>query len=215
MKQPKIEVRPIETLKNWENNPRDISPEAFERLKKQIEELDIYKPLLIHEDGTVLGGNMRLRAFREMGVKEVTVSVVNAPSEEMKIKYALSDNDQVGRTDKTKILEIIENYPNINLDKYATHFDEPETLNDFMKQFSDNKTETKPEVEFTEELFEEHNYVVLYFDNSLDWIQLQTLFPLKTVEALDSKEGFRKMGVGRVIKGSEFLSKVINNENKS
>lgn len=146
MKQPKIETRNISELRNWDNNPRDISPEGFARLKKQIEELGVYKPLLIHTDGTVLGGNMRLRAFREMDVKDVTVSVVDAQTEEQKIRYALSDNDQVGRTDKEKLLELIEQYPEIKLTDYAIHLDEPETLDDFMAQFKEVEEDEVPEV---------------------------------------------------------------------
>lgn len=40
-----------------------------------------YKPLLITEDGTVLDGNMRLRAYRELGFKDIWVSVVKADTE--------------------------------------------------------------------------------------------------------------------------------------
>lgn len=147
MKQPKIEVWPIDKLKNWENNPRDITPEAFERLKEQIRELDIYKPLLISEDGTVLGGNMRLRAFRDMDIKEVTVSVVKADTEEMKLKYALSDNDQVGKTDKDKLVELISQFPNIKLETYAVHLAEPETLSDLMEQFREIEEDEAPDVD--------------------------------------------------------------------
>lgn len=63
----------------------------------------------------------------------------------------------------------------------------------------------KAEVEFAEELREEHNYVVLYFDNEVDWLQAQTLFDIKSVQSLDSKPGFRRIGVGRVLRGSKAL----------
>jgi DNA modification methylase len=94
----------------------------------------------------VLGGNMRLRAFRERGITDVVVSVVDAPTEEMKIKYALSDNDQVGKTEKDQILALIEQYPNIELNNYAIHLEEPETLKDFMDQFKEVEEDEVPEV---------------------------------------------------------------------
>lgn len=144
---PKIQTWSIDKLKEWKNNPRTVSKEGFERLKKQIDELDIYKPLLIHKDGTVLGGNMRLRAFRKKGIKKVLVSVVDAPTEEEKIKYALSDNDQVGKTEKDQLLELIENYPDIKLENYAVHFDEPETLDLFIDQFQEIEEDEPPPVE--------------------------------------------------------------------
>lgn len=66
----------------------------------------------------------------------------------------------------------------------------------------------KPEVEFTEELLESHNYVVLYFDNDVDWLQAKTLFDLKTVKALDSKKGYEKQGVGRVLNGADAIKRL-------
>lgn len=54
----------------------------MERLKKQIQKLGQYKPLLITKDGTVLGGNMRLKAYQELGIENVWVNVVDAPTEE-------------------------------------------------------------------------------------------------------------------------------------
>jgi hypothetical protein len=79
---------------------------------------------------------------------------------------------------------------------------------DLRSIMNDMSTE-KPEIEFTQELMEEHNYVVLYFENSVDWLQAQTLLGLKTVKALDSKKGFEKTGIGRVIKGSEAIKKLM------
>lgn len=84
--------------------------------------------------------------------------------------------------------------PNIDLKKFS---------DEFFKELK--REDEKPEVEFTKELLEEHNYIVLYFDNEVDWLQALSLFNLKTVKALDAKPGFMKMGVGRVLKGSEAI----------
>lgn len=71
-------------------------------------------------------------------------------------------------------------------------------------------------IPFTEVLGEEHNYVVLYFDNEVDWLQAQTLFDLEPVKALPtSKSGeqsiaFQKrIGVGRVINGARAINKLL------
>jgi hypothetical protein len=55
---------------------------------------------------------------------------------------------------------------------------------------------------------EEHNYVVLYFDNSVDWLHLQSVFPLAEVKSLRSKGRFQQIGIGRVVKGIEFIRKI-------
>lgn len=69
----------ISTVDNWDKNPRAIQKEDFERLKAQIKELGVYKPLICYEhEGRyiVLGGNMRLRALKALGTKEVWLVVV-------------------------------------------------------------------------------------------------------------------------------------------
>lgn len=54
----------LDSLIEWDKNPRYIKDEDFFRLKKQIARLGMYKPLFVNSDGVVVGGNMRLRALR-------------------------------------------------------------------------------------------------------------------------------------------------------
>lgn len=53
----------ITDLKVWDKNPRNINKDDFERLKRQLLKFGQYKPLIIINDGTVIGGNMRLRGY--------------------------------------------------------------------------------------------------------------------------------------------------------
>lgn len=101
-------VWPISKLKPWDKNPRTIKEHDFKRLQKQIEKLGIYKPLLVTEDGIVLGGNMRLKALTELGKTEVWVSVVEAPDDATKLEYALSDNDRAGDYLELELAELVE-----------------------------------------------------------------------------------------------------------
>lgn len=73
----------------------------------------------------------------------------------------------------------------------------------------------RPEIEFTTELLESHNYLVLTFDNIVDWNNAINIFNLKTVRANQSKPGtnFDLMGIGRVLNGAKFLD-MINKEGK-
>ena len=107
----RIERVKIERLVEWNKNPRKASKGELERLRRQIEKLGIYKPLVVTEDGggryLVLGGNMRLKVLREMGVKEVDVSVVKAEGEEERMAYNLSDNDMVGSYIEDELREVV------------------------------------------------------------------------------------------------------------
>lgn len=78
----------------------------------------------------------------------------------------------------------------------------------------EEKKDVKGNVEFSEVLNEEHNYIVLYFDNDIDWLQATSLLDIPNVKALltnrkrkDSKT-FRRIGQARVMKGSEAIRKI-------
>jgi hypothetical protein len=113
------EFRSVASLTNWEKNPRSITKAAFERLKIQLAKLGQYKPLLITADGVVLGGNMRLKAYKDMGVEQVWVSVVEPKNEKEMLEYALSDNDTVGQYKMNELLGLVEAVPEFDFDTYG------------------------------------------------------------------------------------------------
>lgn len=127
------EYRKTKDLKLWDKNPRSIKKEDFERLKKQIQELGQYKPLIITPDNEVIGGNMRLRAYMDLGIDDVWVSVVNPKDEEEKLKYALSDNDRAGYYDDDLLANLSSEYPDFKWENYAVDLDPPETLDNILK----------------------------------------------------------------------------------
>ena len=106
---------PISEVVPWDKNPRVRVEADCEGLKRQIKRLGVYKPLVVCEDGgkkgkrklVVLGGNMRLLALRELGVKEVEVSVVEAKTEKERIEYSLSDNDRAGYYEEEGLAGIV------------------------------------------------------------------------------------------------------------
>lgn len=139
-------TRHISTLRGWDKNPRSITKDGFERLKKQIQKLGQYKPLLITPDGEVLGGNMRLKAYQELGVDDVWVSVVNPKDEAEKLAYALSDNDRAGFYDDDLLANLIPDYPDFEWENYAVDLKEPTNLQDLLDQFKEVEEDEIPEV---------------------------------------------------------------------
>ncbi len=104
-----IEV-PISRVKLWEENPREASPQDFERLKQQIVKLGVYKPLLAFRDGEeyiVLGGNQRLKAYRELEHEKVDLVVVKATTQADRIEFVVSDNDEAGHFDPQRMAELL------------------------------------------------------------------------------------------------------------
>ena len=89
----------IKEIKLNDHNPRDITPEMFEKLKKSIQEFPQMletRPLVIDENNVVLGGNMRLRALADLGYEEIPVQKVEGWSEEQKKEFIVKDNVSYG-----------------------------------------------------------------------------------------------------------------------
>ena len=59
-----------------DHNPRKISKDKFERLKKKIEEVGFHNPIKVDNDGIILGGNQRYHALVEMGAGDLEVPVM-------------------------------------------------------------------------------------------------------------------------------------------
>lgn len=140
------ETRKISELRGWDKNPRSIKEKDFKRLKKQIQKLGQYKPLLITPDGEVIGGNMRLKAYMELDIEDVWVSIVEPKDEAEKLEYALSDNDRAGFYDDDLISNLMPDYPNFNWGDYAVDLKEPQTLDDLIQSLQPIEEDEAPEV---------------------------------------------------------------------
>lgn len=124
-----IEYRKTRDLFNWKDNPRAIKKDKFEELKNRITRHGQIKPLIITKQGEVLGGNMRLRAMKELGIDEAWVSVVSPATEAEKIEIALTDNEEMGYYEDQALAELIDKYKDdIDLAKYSVHLSQPKTL---------------------------------------------------------------------------------------
>ena len=126
---------PVSKLQNWDRNPRTTNKNDFARLKNQIVKLGQYKPLIITKDGTVLGGNMRLMAYRALGIMDAWVSVVEAKTPQEMVEYALSDNDRIGNYDEELLAELLMEVPDIQLGDYKVDLGKLTDLKDVLAKY--------------------------------------------------------------------------------
>ena len=85
----------INELKPNESNPRIIKETKFKKLVKSIKdfpEMLELRPIVVDEDMTILGGNMRYKASVEAGLKEVHVKIAKGLTEEQKQEFIVKDN---------------------------------------------------------------------------------------------------------------------------
>jgi ParB-like chromosome segregation protein Spo0J len=76
-------------------NPRVIKTDKFKKLVKSIQEFPEMlklRPIVVDEDMMVLGGNMRLRASKDAGLKEVWIEIAEGFTEEQKKEFIVKDN---------------------------------------------------------------------------------------------------------------------------
>jgi len=125
----KTELVPINDVNLSPTNPRVIKNKKFLKLVKSIKEFpDMLKvrPIVVDNDMVVLGGNMRLRACIEAGLKQVHIIKASDFTEEQKREFVIKDNSSFGEWD----WDLLANEWEINdlsdwgLDIPASYFDE-------------------------------------------------------------------------------------------
>jgi hypothetical protein len=93
---------PLREIKPNPDNPRVIRDEQFTRLVaslKSFPEMLALRPIVVNADRVVLGGNMRLRAAKEAGLKEVPVLIADQLTPEQQREFIVKDNASFGAWD--------------------------------------------------------------------------------------------------------------------
>ena len=92
----------LSEIKPNPNNPRLIKDEKFAKLVKSIKEfpqmLEL-RPIVVNDDMIVLGGNMRLKACKEAGLKEVPIIKASSLTPEQQREFIIKDNVGFGEWD--------------------------------------------------------------------------------------------------------------------
>jgi site-specific DNA-methyltransferase (adenine-specific) len=97
-----MEVIKISEIKPNPNNPRTIKDEKFAKLVKSIKdfpEMLNLRPIVVNDDMIVLGGNMRLKACKEAGLKEVPIIKASNLTEQQQKEFIIKDNVGFGEWD--------------------------------------------------------------------------------------------------------------------
>lgn len=203
----------VSKLIPYDFNNKEHDKEQVNMIANSIKEFGFNQPLVVDANNIVVVGHWRLLAAKELWLEKVPCVKLEDLSDEQVKKYRILDN-KLNESDWAELnlrkdLDMLEdmNFGDLELTK-------EDLFPELFEELGDKEKEEEPEIKFTEELGEENNYIVLFFDDSVDWLQAQSLFGLETVDALDSKEGYRRRGVGRVINGTEFMNKLLEYYNR-
>lgn len=210
----KVEIREIPISQLSENtgqipdvpkNPRKITQEKFNALcesirqspeMKYLEEIHVYP---YNGRYVVISGNHRYKAYRKLGWINVLCKVLpeDTPKEKLR-EYVMKENMKYAENDDALL-----NMWNL---KELADWRVPVKI-------KSKKSKEVPEVEFTQILSESHNFLVLYFDDEVDWLQAQTLLDLKPVKLMNRARGrdvhAKETGLGRVLRGADVFNRLL------
>ena len=199
-------------------NPRQWTKGDVDKLAKSLKEtpeLFEARPLLVYPyEGkyVILGGNLRYEGARQNKEKEVPCIIFpeETPIEKLK-EVVIKDNGSFGAWDYD---ELANGWDDLPLSDWGVPAWDAKRIEDEIKEMKKDD-ERLGRIPFTEVLGEEHNYICLVFDNTVDWLQAQTIFGLEPVKALPTKRGgeqsleFQKrIGIGRVLNGAKAIEMI-------
>lgn len=204
-----VTYRNIRELKPYKKNAKKHPKEQVERIANSIKEFGFTQPVLIDKHDCVVAGHGRILGAKKAGLKQVPTVCLEDLTEEQIKAYRLADN-KLNESDwdedllKQSLDEILE----MDMDMFGFSMDVLE----------DEVTDVEPDVKFTEVLNEENNYIVLKFNNKVDWLNAMGLLGVEKVKALPTKKGGNsksfglRAGIGRVLDGQKALERVRGNE---
>ena len=203
----------MEKLKLDPRNVRKHGKRNQQVIAESLRELGAGRSILIDSSNTAVAGNGVLEQAEKLGIP---IRVVESDGSEL---IAVKRVDLSPDDPKRKALAIADNrasdlslFDEDAMSKLLSECGDFKTKSGF--NTADDSTEKPvdpdaPEVPFAEELLEKHNYVVLFFDNDVDWLQALTLFDLHTVKDSSARPGYERRGIGRVIRGADAINRIL------
>lgn len=213
MEQLEIIYKPIKQLKPYKKNAKKHPKEQVERIANSIKEFGFFehRAVAIDSNNNVVEGHGRILAAKRVGLKEVPTICLDDMTDEQIKAWRLIENKTAESTyDEQLINKEIEELLKSDINMEAFGFSTDSLL--------DDAEEIEGEVPFTEILNEENNYIVLKFNNKIDWLNAMGVFGIEKTKAYPTKKNGNKKsfgmraGVGRVLDGQKALERVKGNE---
>ena len=160
---------PVKDIKSNPLNPRFIRDKKFEDLKRSIQDLPqmlSLREIVVDEDCIVLGGNMRLKALKDLKFKTTDVVMWKGLSDIEKKEFVIKDNANYGNWD----WDILANsFDETDLKRFGLNVWQPqEAIEEYNDYEFENNDEEEDIIEANSELFKKRAVMVVEF-NILDY----------------------------------------------
>ena len=127
----KIEKVSISSINENDANPRFINKHKFQKLVKSVKdfpEMLKLRPIVVDKDNIILGGNMRYKACKEIGLKEVYIIQAEDLTDKQAQEFIIKDNVGFGEWD----WDILANtFDNVELKDWGLDVWQPEEEIDY------------------------------------------------------------------------------------
>ena len=195
----------------YANNTKKHDETQIKNVAESIKKYGWVQPIVIDNDGTIVIGHCRALAAERLGIEEVPCVVVSDLTEEEINALRIVDNKTNESPWDFDLLSA--ELPEIDLSDFEFDFG----IEDEKEKTEIVEDET-PEVEFSEILGEENNYLVLQFKTDIDWLNAQSVFGLETVKSYSTRKdgkvtkNMEVKGVARVLDGAKVLNELLGDK---
>src|SRR6516165_224262 len=94
----RVELRPLSSIKPYENNPRVNDP-GVDAVAASIKEFGFRQPIVVDEHDVIIVGHTRYKAALKLGLETVPVHVAKGLSPVQVKAYRLADNQTATLSD--------------------------------------------------------------------------------------------------------------------
>ena len=203
----KIEYIAVEDLKPYEKNNKKHDDVQTNNVAESIKQYGFVQPIVIDKNNVVVIGHCRLLAAKKLKMEKVPCVCVDDLTDEQVKALRIVDNKSNESDWLNDILEL--ELPDVDLSAFDF---------DFGLDKKKDKEEIEGEVEFSEILGEENNYLILQFKTDIDWLNAQSIFGLETVKSYSTRKdgkvtkNMEMRGIPRIIDGAKALNMLLGDK---
>lgn len=197
----------VKDLIPYEKNTKKHDDVQINNVAESIKQYGFVQPIVIDKNNVVVIGHCRLLAAKKLKMADVPCVCVEDLTEEQAKALRIVDNKSNESDWLNDILEL--ELPDVDLSAFDF---------DFGLDKKKEKEEIEGEVEFSEILGEENNYLVLQFKTDIDWLNAQSIFGLETVKSYSTRKdgkvtkNMERKGVARVLDGAKVLNELLGDK---
>ena len=197
----------VKDLIPYEKNTKKHDDVQINNVAESIKQYGFVQPIVIDKNNVVVIGHCRLLAAKKLKMADVPCVCVEDLTEEQVKALRIVDNKSNESDWLNDILEL--ELPDVDLSAFDF---------DFGLDKKNDKEEIEGEVEFSEILGEENNYLVLQFKTDIDWLNAQSIFGLETVKSYSTRKdgkvtkNMERKGVARVLDGAKVLNELLGDK---